>query len=175
MRYYRQPLGEPAADPVRQHFRVVGGDVAAEGKPGADDQVVRAQVHGQQLDEPGNAGGRLDLRRDELLGGFVRRPADQQLPASAPSRNATAISSALMAIKADPSQTADPVSCRRATPARASNRPAIAAVSSKKAVLTCNFDYSSGEIASPDTPVSVTSDGGTVNVTDSLNTINVIR
>jgi hypothetical protein len=41
--------------------------------------------------------------------------------------------------------------------------------------LTCNFDYSSGEIASPDTPVSVTSDGGTVNVTDSLNTINVIR
>jgi hypothetical protein len=41
-----------------------------------------------------------------------------------------------MAMEAAPSQTGDPVTWRKASPSAASPRPAIAALSSNKAVLT---------------------------------------
>jgi hypothetical protein len=56
----------------------------------------------------------------------------------------------------------------------ASGVAAIAAYANQNDSLTGTFSDSSGEVARPDLPVSVVSDGGTTNVTDSANTINTI-
>jgi hypothetical protein len=52
---------------------------------------------------------------------------------------------------------------------------AIAAYASANDYLTGNFNYSTGSVVSPDMTVSVVNDGGTVTVTDSHNTIKVLK
>jgi hypothetical protein len=50
MRDLRKPAGEPMVDVVGHVFGAVGADVIAERHLGRDDQVVRSEMHGAQVE-----------------------------------------------------------------------------------------------------------------------------
>jgi len=47
----RKPVGQPPVDVVGDVLGPVGADVVAEPHPRGDDEVLRSEVHGAQVDE----------------------------------------------------------------------------------------------------------------------------
>ena len=61
MRDLREPLREPPVNAIGEVLGLVGADIVAEGHPCGDDQVIRAQVHGAQVEQRVDARCLLDL------------------------------------------------------------------------------------------------------------------
>ena len=61
MRCHRQPVGEPLVDLVGYVLGPVGADLVAERHPGGDDEMVRPEMHGAQIQKCVNALGAFDL------------------------------------------------------------------------------------------------------------------
>ena len=51
MRDHRQPVGEPFVDIVSHILGTIRADVVAEGHPGGHDQMLRAEIHGEQFEK----------------------------------------------------------------------------------------------------------------------------
>ena len=57
----RKPVGEPPVDAVGDILGPVGADLVAERHPGGDDEMVRPEMHGAQIEKCVNALGAFDL------------------------------------------------------------------------------------------------------------------
>ena len=56
VRDQREPADKPPVDLVGDVLGPVGADLVVERHPGGDDEMVRAKVHGAQVDCPGQLG-----------------------------------------------------------------------------------------------------------------------
>src|SRR4029079_5338074 len=145
----RLGLAQVGGDLVGDRVVVVVGELVAQLDVSGDQEVVRAEVHGQQRRDGLDGGGAERGRLDRLPYLRPRRPAPPHAPAVLPARptsrgsrsrrceptaKATAIRSTPMAIEAAASKASLPVRSRAIRTAVASTMPMTAAPSSKSTI-----------------------------------------